>query len=364
MLHLLAIAVLSLAPGRVDDQAHVLSEEQAADIAVETESLEADTGVSIYVVTTARSNGRLPRELAIDYLAAAHAPPRSVVMMVLIDQHVVWIVPEDGLANVFTPEVCHTILDRDVLPVLRERKWAKGIALGVTDMGNAVKAFMPAKAPISNGLAVPVAVQQPSIEPVPITHHGMGVTATVLCVVGLGMLGMALLLVYSEWKRRRASYDRIRDDWQPGPSSVPTPMNPDRGPSPGMLQRDESIDSPHWRDTHGFRVPQPMTLEEARRIRHLSLVERDESEPVDGGPILIVQQTVMPVAQAPLEVVPSAPPAPEPVISAPDPSPAPSIDTGSSFDSGGGGSFDSGGGGSFDSGGGGGFDSGGGGDFG
>lgn len=356
MLHLLAIAVLSLAPGRVDDQAHVLSAAQVADISVEVESLEAETGVSVYVTTSNRSNNRSPPELARDYLTAARAQPRSVVLMVLLDQNIVWIIPEDGLANVFTPEVCHTILNRDVIPVLREHRWAQGIAQGVTDMGNAVKAFMPARVPISNG-ALPVAAVT-TIDTTPITHHGMSVTATVICVVGLGMLGMALLLVYSEWKRRRASYDRIRDDWQPGPSSVPTPMDPDRGPSFGVLQREPD---PVWR-TPATRTTDE-TDEAGGRRHHLSLVEREEPEPTDGGSLAVIPVVLPPAEPQPVFLIPAPRPDPTPVVSTPDPSPAPSIDTGSSFDSGGGGSFDSGGGGGFDSGGGGDFGSGGGGDF-
>jgi len=120
--------------GRVTDAAHILSPEQVSRLTVKLEQLERTTKHQL-VVTTVPSLGGLDvadftRDLANKWGIGRKGYNDGVVLLVAPNEMKVRIAVGYGLEKTLTHEVCQQIIDRSMLPRLREGDLPGGIEAG------------------------------------------------------------------------------------------------------------------------------------------------------------------------------------------------------------------------------------------
>lgn len=120
--------------GRVVDEAELLSTEQEAELDGRSAALEQRTSDQLVIVTLRGLNGRVladyARELGNHWGIGQRGRDNGVLLVVVPAERQVRIAVGRGLEPVLTEQITQEIIERDVLPHMRDSQYGAGITAG------------------------------------------------------------------------------------------------------------------------------------------------------------------------------------------------------------------------------------------
>lgn len=128
--------------GYIADQAEVLSEEMEADINRTLHDLNKKTKAAIAVVTVKSLEGEnidtLNENILKTYQIADAEMKNGIVFLVVVEDHQLQLLLDQGLVGEVKPEELKEIVNKDIIPFFQKAEYDKGIMKGTYVMADRV----------------------------------------------------------------------------------------------------------------------------------------------------------------------------------------------------------------------------------